>query len=61
MARVLAECGRAIDLAGLDREAAALCASVQALPREEAQQLRPLLVALLRDVTALAATLPETG
>ena len=59
MARILVETGRAIDLVGLEQDAASICATVRLLPREEALALRPLLLALLRDVTALAATLPE--
>jgi hypothetical protein len=55
VARALVEGGRRVDLAGLDREAAALCAAVMALGIEEGRLLRPALVALLRQVESLAA------
>jgi hypothetical protein len=58
MARVLVESGRTIDLAGLDAEAATLCAQVAKLPAAIGQRLRPALEALVRDVEGLAATLP---
>ena len=58
MARVLVESGRTIDLAGLDAEAATLCAQVAKLPAATGQRLRPALEALVRDVEGLAATLP---
>jgi hypothetical protein len=57
MARLLAESGRQIDLAGLDREAGTLCTAVALLPVGEARLLRPLLEALCRDVDALHASL----
>jgi hypothetical protein len=58
MARVLASNGRAIDLAGLDAEAGALCAIITRLPRDQARLLRPALKALAQEVEGLAATLP---
>ncbi len=57
MARALVEGGRTIDLAGLEAEAAAICAAVQALPIGSADALRPAMLALVREVEALAATL----
>jgi hypothetical protein len=58
MARALAANGRSIDLAGLDTEAATLCATVSQLPRHRARQLRPALEALAQEVASLAAALP---
>jgi hypothetical protein len=58
MARVLVQSGRDVDLAGLDAEAATLCAQVAKLPAASGQRLRPALEALVRDVEGLAATLP---
>jgi hypothetical protein len=57
LARALVEGGRRIDLAGLDREATTLCAAVMALRAEEAQRLRPALLALRGQVDGLAASL----
>lgn len=53
LARALAEGGRSIDLAGLDRDATALCAAVMALEQDAARALRPALEALLRQVEGL--------
>jgi hypothetical protein len=58
MARILAANGRQIDLAGLDVEAAGLCATVQQMPRHRAKLLCPALEALAREVEGLAAALP---
>ncbi len=58
MARALASAGRQIDLAGLDTEAAGLCAAVALLPRATGRRLRPAMEALLHDVEGLAAVLP---
>ena len=58
MARVLVQSGRVVDLAGLDAEAATLCAQVARLPGASGQRLRPALEALVREVEGLAATLP---
>ncbi len=58
MARVLVQSGREVDLAGLDAEAATLCAQVAKLPNATGQRLRPSLEALVREVEGLAATLP---
>lgn len=55
----LLQSGRRVDLAGLDAEAARLCAAIGLLPREEARPLRPALEALLRDLDRLAAALPR--
>lgn len=57
MARALVEGGRTIDLAGLEAEAAAICAAVQTLPIGSGDALRPAMLALVREVEALAATL----
>ena len=58
MARALVSTGRQIDLAGLDLEAASLCAAVGRLPPAEARRLRPALQALVHEVEGLAAVLP---
>ncbi|MGG5807983.1 hypothetical protein [Falsiroseomonas sp. CW058] len=55
IARALVEGGRRVDLAGLDRDATALCAAVMALEPDSARDLRPALEALLRQVDALIA------
>jgi hypothetical protein len=57
MARALVEGGRRIDLEGLERDAAALCAAVLALEANEGRLLRPELEALRRQVDALAECL----
>ena len=61
MARVLVQSGRAVDLEGLDLEAAEICARVSGLPRARGQRLLPALSALVRDIEGLAATLPPPG
>ena len=58
MARALVSTGRQVDLAGLDAEAACLCAAVASLPAAAARPLRPALESLARDVEGLAAMLP---
>ncbi|WP_203077033.1 hypothetical protein [Falsiroseomonas ponticola] len=55
VARALVEGGRRVDLEGLDRDAAALCAAVMALSPEDGRRLRPALEALLRQVDGLTA------
>jgi hypothetical protein len=55
VARALVEGGRRVDLAGLDRDATALCAAVLTLAREDARSLRPALESLLRQVNDLTA------
>jgi hypothetical protein len=55
VARALVEGGRRVDLEGLDRDAAALCAAVMALAPEDGRRLRPALEALLRQVDGLTA------
>jgi hypothetical protein len=57
MARGLAAAGRRVDVAGLDRAIGLLCAKSLDLPPEEGRQMRVVLIALLREVDALAATL----
>jgi hypothetical protein len=57
MARALVEGGRSIDLTGLEAEAAAICAAIRTLPAGGADALRPAMLALVREVEALAATL----
>ncbi|MDB5371630.1 MAG: hypothetical protein JWP04_272 [Belnapia sp.] len=59
MARALVSTGRRVDLAGLDTEAACLCAAVAILPPATARSLRPALESLARDVDGLAAMLPS--
>ena len=55
LARALLDGGRRIDLAGLDAEAARLCAAVLTLTPEAARPLRPALERLRRQVDGLAA------
>lgn len=57
VATALVAGGRRIDLAGLDREAAVLCAAVMALDAAEAARLRPALEALCGNIDSLAAAL----
>jgi hypothetical protein len=57
LARALVEAGRRVDLAGLDADAAALCAAVMALDSGPASLLRPDLEALLRQLDGLGASL----
>jgi hypothetical protein len=59
MAKALVLGGRRIDLAGLDRDAAALCTAVALLPAETSRPLLPALEALVREVEGLAAALPS--
>jgi hypothetical protein len=59
LARILAQGGRQIDLAGLDAEAARLCTAVALLPPFAARPLRPALEALVAEVESLAAALPS--
>ena len=59
MARALVQGGRHVDLAGLDDEAATLCAALQAAPADHARPLRPALLTLLTELDALAVTMPE--
>lgn len=57
LARALVDAGRDVDLAGLDANAAALCAAVSLLPLESARTLRAPLLALLAEVDGLGAAL----
>jgi hypothetical protein len=59
MARALVEGGRRVDLAGLDREANALCAALMALDAQEAKRLRPSLVSLRAQLDGLTASLAK--
>jgi len=54
VAKALVEGGRRIDLAGLDRDATALCAAVLTLATDDARALRPALETLLRQVEGLS-------
>jgi len=53
MARALVVSGRTIDLAGLDREAARLCAAVACLPGDSGRPLLVPLEALARELDLL--------
>lgn len=55
IATALARSGRAIDLAGLDQDAARLCTAVALLPALQATALRPAMEALLRDLDGTTA------
>ena len=59
MARALVVSGRAIDLAGLDREAARLCAAVACLPGDSGQALLASLHALMRELDLLVGCMPR--
>lgn len=59
VARSLVAAGRRVDLAGLDREAAALCAAALVLPRDQARLLLPALTAIEGEVAALMECLPR--
>lgn len=59
MARALVLAGRQVELAGLDREAARLCAAVACLPGDSGQVLIGSLVGLTREIDALSVCLPE--
>ncbi|MBS7812634.1 hypothetical protein [Roseococcus pinisoli] len=59
MARALVMAGRAIDLAGLDREAARLAAAIACLPPGVGHPLKPSLEALMREADLLAEHLPR--
>lgn len=57
----LAECGRAIDLAGLDSATGALCAQVLDLPPEDGSSMREALVQLQARLVALSATVAASS
>jgi hypothetical protein len=59
MARALVLAGREVDLAGLDREAARLCAAVACLPGDSGQALLASLMGLTREVDLLSVCMPE--
>jgi hypothetical protein len=54
VARALVEGGRVIELAGLERDCAMLCAALMALDVNDARRLRPALEELLHQVNRLA-------
>jgi hypothetical protein len=55
VARALVEGGRRVDLAGLERDCAVLCAALMSLDPPEARRLRPAMEDLLFQVNRLAA------
>lgn len=57
----LAECGRAIDLSGLDSATGALCAQVLDLRPEDGSSLRTALVLLQERLAALSATVAASS
>ena len=57
LAEILLLAGRDLDLGGLDREVAALCGAVAALPAEEGRGARGPLSGLLTQVEGLHARL----
>lgn len=57
LARALAVAGHRIDLEGMERNIADLCAEAIALPRQAGRTLRPVLERLLVEVEALQADL----
>jgi len=58
VARALVDAGRAVDLAGLDQEAARLCAALACLPAGAMLLLRPPLEAALGELDRLERALP---
>jgi hypothetical protein len=58
LARALVEGGREVDLAGLENDAAAICAALDKLPGHAARDMRPAMIALMREVEALALVMP---
>jgi len=48
-----------VELAGLELEAAGICQALSGLPQHAARALRPAMVALMREVEALAVLMPE--
>jgi hypothetical protein len=61
LARALVQSGRAIDLAGLDRQIGLLCAKSLDLPPDEGRRIRPWLVALSGSMEALSRTLAASA
>ena len=59
MARALVLAGREVDLAGLDNEAARLCAAVACMPGDSGQALLPSLIGLAHELDALSVCIPE--
>lgn len=59
MARALVLAGREVELDGLDREAARLCAAVACLPGDSGQALLASLIGLTREIDALSVCIPE--
>lgn len=59
MARALVRGGRQVDLAGLEEEAAAICAALASSPPAHALPLRPAMLALVAELDALTVTMPE--
>lgn len=57
LAHAFVEAGRVVDLDGLERDAAALCAALMALDPKAARGMRPALEGLRRRVDGLAASL----
>lgn len=57
VASALVDGGRQIDLTGLERDCAVVCAAVMTLDAPEARRLRPALEELLFRVNGLAARL----
>lgn len=57
MARALVESGRAVDLAGLDGEAARLCAAVACLAGDAGSELRAPMILLREEVDRLIGAL----
>jgi hypothetical protein len=58
LAEALVDAGRRIDLDGLDREIAAICAAARAAPRGADPQLRDALIGLRTQIERLALRLP---
>ncbi|HEY8612812.1 MAG TPA: hypothetical protein VIL69_16185 [Roseomonas sp.] len=61
LAEVLLLAGRSLDLQGLEKEVATLCAAAAALPREEGAAARSSLSGLLTQVEQLHARFSRPG
>lgn len=61
LAEAMVAAGRSLDLSGLDQAVGLLCAKALDLPPEEASRIRPQLIASLRALDRLSASLRENA
>jgi hypothetical protein len=59
LARALVEVGRRVDLEGLDRDVATLCAAVLRMEPDAGRGMRPAMERLLRQLDRLTLSLPR--